>query len=32
MKNIVYGIGGYDSKKPNNNIIEVEDFPDEEQQ
>jgi hypothetical protein len=29
MKSITYGIGGYDSKKPNNNIIEEIDLPDE---
>lgn len=28
-KIITYGIGGYDSSKPNNNVIEIEDIPDE---
>lgn len=28
-KTIVYGIGGYDPSKPNNNIIEEYDIPDE---
>jgi len=32
MKSITYGIGGYDETKPNNNIIEVIDIPDEEQE
>lgn len=30
MKTITYGIGGYDESKPNNNIVEELDFPDEE--
>jgi hypothetical protein len=30
-KEIVYGIGGYDSTKPNNNIIEEIDHPDTEE-
>ena len=30
MATIVYGIGGYDESKPNNNIVEVIDEPDEE--
>ena len=30
MKMITYGIGGYDPTKPNDNIIEVIDTPDEE--
>jgi hypothetical protein len=29
-KSIVYGLGGYDETKPNNNIIEEIDIPDEE--
>jgi hypothetical protein len=29
-KQITYGIGGYDPTKPNNNIIEEIDIPDEE--
>ena len=32
MKNIVYGIGGYDENKPDNNVIEIIDLPDEEQE
>lgn len=31
MKLITYGIGGYDPTKPNNNIVEEIDIPDEEQ-
>jgi len=31
MKIITYGIGGYDPSKPNNNIVEEIDLPDEEQ-
>ena len=31
MKVITYGIGGYDESKPNNNIVEEIDTPDEEQ-
>jgi hypothetical protein len=31
-KTITYGIGGYDESKPNNNIVEIIDTPDEEQQ
>lgn len=27
-KTITYGIGGYDPSKPNNNIIEIIDIPD----
>ena len=27
---ITYGIGGYDESKPNNNIVEVREVPDEE--
>jgi hypothetical protein len=30
-KQITYGIGGYDESKPNNNIVEEIDTPDEEQ-
>jgi len=29
-KSIVYGLGGYDESKPNNNIVEIIDTPDEE--
>lgn len=29
MKSITYGIGGFDPKKPNNNLIEEIDLPDE---
>jgi hypothetical protein len=29
-KQITYGIGGYDESKPNNNIVEEIDTPDEE--
>ena len=28
MKQITYGIGGYDPTKPNNNIVEELDLPD----
>lgn len=28
MKQITYGLGGYDTTKPNNNIIEEIDLPD----
>jgi hypothetical protein len=28
-KVITYGIGGYDSSKPNDNIVEIIDIPDE---
>ena len=31
-KSITYGIGGYDPTKPNNNVIEEIDLPDEEQE
>jgi hypothetical protein len=31
MKTVTYGIGGYDQSKPNNNIVEEIDTPDEEQ-
>jgi len=30
-KLITYGIGGYDQSKPNNNIVEEIDLPDQEQ-
>ena len=30
MKIVTYGIGGYDPTKPNDNIVEVIDTPDEE--
>lgn len=29
MKKITYGIGGYDESKPNNNIVEEIDIPEE---
>lgn len=29
-KEIVYGLGGYDPSKPNNNIVEIVELPDEE--
>ena len=32
MKQVTYGIGGYDESKPNNNIVEEIDTPDEEQE
>lgn len=28
-KQYVYGIGGYDEKKPNNNLIAIEEYDDE---
>jgi hypothetical protein len=31
MKIVTYGLGGYDESKPNNNIVEEIDIPDEEQ-
>ena len=31
MKLITYGIGGYDPSKPNNNIVEVIDIPEEQE-
>lgn len=31
-KMITYGLGGYDPTKPNNNIVEEIDLPDEEEQ
>jgi hypothetical protein len=30
MKSVTYGLGGYDPTKPNNNIVEEIDLPDEE--
>lgn len=30
MKQTTYGLGGYDPSKPNNNIVEEIDLPDEE--
>jgi hypothetical protein len=32
MKYTTYGIGGYDPTKPNNNVIEEIELPDEEQE
>jgi hypothetical protein len=32
MKMVTYGLGGYDESKPNNNIVEEIDIPDEEQE
>jgi hypothetical protein len=29
MQQIIYGLGGYDPSKPNNNIVEVVELPDE---
>jgi hypothetical protein len=29
MKKVTYGIGGYDESKPNNNIVEEIDIPEE---
>ena len=31
MKKITYGIGGYDETKPNNNIVEEIDIPEQEE-
>lgn len=28
-KTVVYGLGGFDPSKPNNNIVEIIDIPDE---
>lgn len=28
-RKITYGIGGYDETKPNNNIVEITEYPDE---
>lgn len=32
MKSITYGIGGYDPTKPNNNIVEEIELPDNEEE
>lgn len=32
MRSVTYGLGGYDETKPNNNIVEEIDIPDEEQE
>jgi hypothetical protein len=32
MRSVTYGLGGYDETKPNNNIVEIIDIPDEEQE
>jgi len=32
MKIITFGVGGYDPSKPNDNIVEIIDIPDEEQE
>ena len=32
MRIVTYGIGGYDPSKPNDNIVEIIDIPDEEQE
>jgi len=29
MREIIYGLGGYDESKPNNNIVEIIDHPEE---
>jgi hypothetical protein len=29
MQQIIYGLGGYDPSKPNNNIVEIVELPDE---
>jgi hypothetical protein len=31
-KTVTYGLGGYDPSKPNDNIVEIIDIPDEEQE
>jgi hypothetical protein len=31
MKKVTYGIGGYDESKPNNNIVEEIDIPEEQE-
>ena len=31
-REVIYGLGGHDETKPNNNIIEIIDTPDEEQE
>lgn len=28
MREVIYGFGGYDESKPNNNIVEIIDHPD----
>ena len=30
LKSVVYGVGGHDETKPNNNIVEIEYYTDEE--
>jgi len=30
IREVIYGLGGYDETKPNNNIVEIIDVPDEE--
>lgn len=30
IKNVIFGVGGFDESKPNNNIVETEYFTDEE--
>jgi hypothetical protein len=32
MKIITFGVGGYDPSKPNDNIVEIIDIPEEEQE
>ena len=32
MRSVTYGLGGYDPSKPNDNIVEIIDIPDEEQE
>ena len=32
MKIVTYGLGGYDPSKPNDNIVEIQEIPDEEQE
>jgi len=29
MREVIYGLGGYDETKPNNNIVEIIDHPEE---
>jgi hypothetical protein len=29
MREVIYGLGGYDESKPNNNIVEIIDHPEE---
>jgi hypothetical protein len=31
MRTVTYGLGGYDPSKPNDNIVEIIDVPDEEE-